>query len=98
MFADWSLFLGYLTWAFSKDTVLMVVGTFVFAAGVNGNNTHAVRALVSSLADLEGIGKGEFSGWLNNVRTVSVSVFQLASATGGRAAWRGSSSTPGASG
>jgi hypothetical protein len=38
--------------------------------GVNGNSTHAVKALAGGLATNAGLGKGEFSAMLNNMRSI----------------------------
>jgi hypothetical protein len=38
--------------------------------GVNGNSTHAIKALAGALAVDAGLGKGEFSAYLNNMRSI----------------------------
>lgn len=44
------------------------------APGVNGGSQLAVRAVASGLANEAGIGKGEFSAWLNNMRAITVAL------------------------
>ena len=38
--------------------------------GVNGNSTHAIKALAGAMAVEAGLGKGEFSAYLNNMRSI----------------------------
>lgn len=45
--------------------------------GVNGGNTHAIKALAGGLAVKQGIGKGEFSAWLNNLRAIMTALGAL---------------------
>jgi len=42
--------------------------------GVNGGCLHAVKALAGDLAVREGLGKGEFSAWLGNMRAIFISL------------------------
>ena len=59
---------------------IMAIGTWCVhhaLPGVNGNNTHAVKALAGTLAAAQGIGKGEFSAWLNNLRAICTSLGAL---------------------
>ena len=39
--------------------------------GVNGTSAMALRALSADVAAAEGFGKGEYSGWLNNLRALA---------------------------
>ena len=50
------------------------LGIPVLAPGVNGASAHAVKAVAGALAVNEGYGKGEYSGWLMNMRAISTAI------------------------
>lgn len=70
-FTNICVLLGVSVWGLGGGTN-MFIGIPLLAPGVNGNNTHAVKGLAGALATAHGLGKGEFSAWLNNMRAVSV--------------------------
>ena len=45
--------------------------------GVNGNSTHAIKALAGAMATKAGLGKGEFSAYLVTTRFRAMMFFFL---------------------
>jgi hypothetical protein len=73
--ANLTFLLGISLWGTTRfNGALMWLATPLFSPGVNGNGTHAVKALASDIAHQLGIGKGEFAAWMLNFRTFAVSL------------------------
>ena len=54
------------------------IGYAICCAGVNGSNTHAVKAMAGALAVKDGYGRGEYSGWVQNLRAISTALATVA--------------------
>jgi len=46
------------------------LSTILTAPAANGSNALALRGLTVDLAEYEGLGKGEFQAWFNNLRNL----------------------------
>ena len=76
-FANCSLLSGIFVWGLAARGEYMFYGLPLIAPGVNGNSTHAVKGLAGTIAVKHGLGRGEWSAWLNNMRSISVSVASM---------------------
>ena len=72
-----SVFIGFANKGASVRPVFFYAAYLVCCMGVNGSNTHAVKALAGALAIRDGYGRGEFSGWMMNMRAISTSACTL---------------------
>jgi hypothetical protein len=50
----------------------------VCMAGVNGSSTHAVKAMAGAHAMKDGYGRGEYSAWVQNLRSISTAACTVA--------------------
>lgn len=66
--------IAFSTRAAVPSTALWIAMMFPMLPGVNGSSATALKAVAQELANKQGFGKGEFSGWVNNLRALAGSV------------------------
>ena len=73
-----SLLIGFAVKGSSTRLPFFYIGYAICCAGVNGSNTHAVKAMAGGLAVKDGYGRGEYSGWVSNMRALSTALATVA--------------------
>jgi hypothetical protein len=73
-----SVLIGFFIKGWSTKMPFFYIGYAICCAGVNGSNTHAVKAMAGALAVKDGYGRGEYSGWVQNLRAISTALATVA--------------------
>merc|ERR1740121_736090 len=66
--------LGFFMRGLKASSPLFLVAMLPMLPGVNGASATALKARATDLATAQGIGKGEFSAWINNLRALVGSI------------------------
>lgn len=66
-------------YGFQEQTRNMLWALPLLLPGINGNNAVGIKALAGGLAIKHGMGKGEFSGWLSNMRAITTGLAAVGS-------------------